>query len=234
MVAKAGAGVAGMVDPEPMVELVQQALDIFLHLDKHLNEWMNVMGPGVYGLLFAIVFAETGLVVTPFLPGDSLLFAAGALSATPGSPLSVAVLVPLLLIAGVAGDAVNYAIGARVGPKVFTRTDSRWLNQKHLHRAQAFYERYGGKTIIFARFVPIVRTFAPFVAGIGKMGYQRFAVFNVVGALAWVGGFTVAGALLGQTDAVRGRFHIIIAAIIVISVMPAVIEYFRERRRVHA
>ena len=154
------------------------------------------MGPWLYVLLFAIVFCETGLVVTPFLPGDSLLFAAGALCSVPDSGLSVWAMVVLLITAAVLGDAVNYAVGAYMGPKVFSREDSRWLNKKHLQRTHEFYEKYGGKTIILARFVPIVRTFAPFVAGVGSMTYAKFFSFNVVGAVAWVAGDAAGGLLL--------------------------------------
>jgi len=192
------------------------------------------MGGWLYGLLFAVIFCETGLVVTPFLPGDSLLFAAGALSALDGSPLSPIVLIPLLIAAGVLGDAVNYSIGLRVGPKVFSRPSSRLLNKKHLEKAHAFYERYGGKTIILARFVPIVRTFAPFVAGIGKMRYRRFFAFNVVGAALWVSLFTLGGRFFGQLPAVKKHFHLVIIVILVLSVMPIAVEIVRERRRARA
>ena len=158
-------------------------MDLFLHLDQHLNEWAGVLGPWLYLVLFAIVFCETGLVVTPFLPGDSLLFAVGALAATEGSPINVALVWMLLLVAGVLGDAVNYSIGYRLGPRVFSKTDSKIFNREHLLRTQHFYEKYGGKTIFLARFVPIIRTFAPFVAGVGRMSYPRFAMFNITGAL---------------------------------------------------
>jgi membrane-associated protein len=206
-------------------------IDVFLHLDQHLVEWSNLLGVWLYALLFAIVFCETGLVVTPFLPGDSLLFAAGALTALDGTPLQIVPMIVLLIVAAILGDAVNYSIGYRVGPKVFNRDDSIWLNKKHLLRAQAFYEKYGGKTIIFARFVPIVRTFAPFVAGIGKMGYARFATFNVVGAVVWVVSFSVAGHLFGDVPAIKRNFQYVILAIIILSVLPAVVEIWLERRR---
>jgi membrane-associated protein len=212
------------------MELIQQAIDIFLHLDTHLNELAASMGGWLYLLLFLIVFCETGLVVTPFLPGDSLLFAVGALAATPGSPLDLPLILVLLSIAAVAGDAVNYAIGYRVGPRVFSSETSRLLNKEHLLRTQAFYEKYGGKTIILARFMPIIRTFAPFVAGIGNMRYGRFALFNIVGGLVWVFSFTVAGFFFGNVPVVKRNFHYVIVAIIIISVMPPVIEYLRARR----
>src|SRR5262249_26965695 len=162
---------------------IHQAIDIFLHLDTHLNDLAGALGGWLYSVLFLIIFCETGLVVTPFLPGDSLLFAIGALAAIEGSPLQIPLILVLLSLAGVSGDAVNYAIGYRVGPRVFTSETSRLLNKRHLLRTQAFYEKYGGKTIILARFMPVVRTFAPFVAGIGKMRYARFALFNVIGGV---------------------------------------------------
>jgi membrane-associated protein len=212
------------------MEALAQLIDVFLHLDAHLAEWAGTLGPWLYALLFLIVFCETGLVVTPFLPGDSLLFAAGALCALDGSPLAVAPLALLLVTAAVAGDAVNYAIGHYLGPAVFTSERSRLLNREHLVRTHRFYERHGGKTIFLARFVPIVRTFAPFVAGIGRMRYAYFATYNVTGALAWVLSFLLAGYWFGQLPAVKRNFHVVIVAIIVISVMPMVVEYLRARR----
>lgn len=217
-----------------MEDLIATFFDLFFNLDTKLAEWANVLGPWLYLILFVIVFCETGLVVTPFLPGDSLLFAAGALAAIEGSNLRLDVIIPLLVAAGVLGDAVNYQIGYRLGPKVFYREDSRWLNKKHLIRAQTFYERYGGKTIIFARFIPIVRTFAPFVAGIGKMKYRRFFAFNIVGAVAWVVGFSVAGNLFGNIPAIKRNFQYVILAIIILSVIPAVTELYLERRKLAA
>jgi membrane-associated protein len=206
-----------------------QIIDLFLHLDRHLNEWAADLGPWLYLLLFAIVFCETGLVVTPFLPGDSLLFAVGALAAAEGSALDVKLLAFLLIAAAIAGDAVNYAIGFRLGPKVFAREDSRLLNKKHLLRTQRFYEKHGGKTIILARFVPIVRTFAPFVAGIGRMRYPRFAAFNVIGGVAWVLIFLLGGYYFGNLEPVKENFHYVIVAIVLISLLPIVIEYLRAR-----
>jgi membrane-associated protein len=185
-------------------------------------------------LLFAIVFCETGLVVTPFLPGDSLLFAVGALAASEGSPIEVGPVSALLIVAAVVGDALNYAIGKFIGPKVFTRGDSRFLKQEHLVRTQRFYEKHGGKTIILARFIPIVRTFAPFVAGIGRMHYRRFALFNVTGGIAWVALFVGAGHAFGNLPAVKRNFHYVILGIIVVSVLPAVIEWWRARREARA
>jgi len=212
------------------MDWLREVVDIFLRLDVHLNEAAASMGGWLYALLFAIVFAETGLVVTPFLPGDSLLFAVGALAATQGSPIDVVLVGVLLTVAAVLGDAVNYQVGKILGPKVFSRTDSKLLNQQHLVRAQRFYERYGGKTIVIARFVPIIRTFAPFVAGIGKMGYARFATFNVVGALVWVWSFLLIGYWFGNRPFVKQNFTLVIGVIILISVMPAVVEVVRARR----
>jgi membrane-associated protein len=212
------------------MDALLQFIDVFLHLDQHLAEWAAALGPWLYVVLFLIVFCETGLVVTPFLPGDSLLFAAGALCALDGSPMSVYVLAVLLLVAAISGDAVNYSIGRYVGPAVFTSEHSRFLNKKHLLRTQEFYERHGGKTILLARFVPIVRTFAPFVAGIGQMRYSYFATYNVVGAVAWVLSFLFAGYWFGQLPAIKRNFHVVILAIIVISILPMVFEYVRARR----
>jgi membrane-associated protein len=205
-------------------------IDIFLHLDKHLNAWAADLGAGLYGLLFLIVFCETGLVVTPFLPGDSLLFAVGALCASDGSPISLPLCVALLFAAAVIGDAVNYSIGRRLGPAVFRSEGSFLLNKKHLLRTQAFYEKHGGKTIILARFMPIIRTFAPFVAGIGEMRYPRFFSFNVIGAGAWVAGFSLLGYVFGDQPIVKRNFTLVIVAIIVLSVLPGVIEFIRARR----
>jgi membrane-associated protein len=210
------------------METIQPILDVLLHLDKHLNQWADFFGAGLYVVLFLIVFCETGLVVTPFLPGDSLLFAVGALAASTGSNLSLPVLVVLLIAAAVLGDAVNYTAGYWVGPRVFS-SDRSWLfNRKHLVRTQDFYDRHGGKTIILARFIPIVRTFAPFVAGIGKMQYGRFAFYNVTGGVVWVLIFLLGGYFLGSFEWVKNNFPVIIFAIIGISVLPVVVEYGRS------
>jgi membrane-associated protein len=208
-----------------------ELIDIFLHLDHHINHVAGLMGPWFYLLLFAIVFCETGLVVTPFLPGDSLLFAVGALAGSPESPLDVTLLAVLLIAAAILGDAVNYWLGYQIGPRVF-RSESSWLlNKHHLIKAQRFYERYGSKTIVLARFVPIIRTFAPFVAGIGKMQYRRFFIYNVVGGVAWVLIFLLGGYFLAGIPAVENNFHYIIVAIIFISVLPMLVEYLLARRR---
>ena len=213
------------------METVRQFIDIVLHLDRYLNDQVGAFGAWSYAILFLVVFCETGLVITPFLPGDSLLFATGALAASEGSPLSLPLLLIGLIVAAVAGDAVNYQIGLRVGPKVFSSEQSWLFNKKHLLRAQAFYEKYGGKTIVLARFIPIIRTFAPFVAGIGRMRYTRFAAYNVVGGATWVAIFLLAGYYLRNVPVVKDNFHIVIAAIIFISVLPAVIEVLLARTR---
>ena len=212
------------------MDLLRQAYDLFFHLDQHLNSWAGALGGWLYAVLFAIVFCETGLVVTPFLPGDSLLFAVGALAAREGSPISLPLTAVLLSAAAILGDAVNYAAGYRIGPAVFRREDSRFLNRKHLLRAHAFYEKHGGKTIILARFIPIIRTFAPFVAGVGRMSYARFALFNIAGGVVWVVAFLTAGWLFADLPLVKERFHYVILAIIILSVLPAVFEWWRARR----
>lgn len=207
-----------------------EIIDVFLHLDVHLNEWAGALGPWLYVVLFLIVFCETGLVVTPFLPGDSLLFAVGALLSVPGTPLSLSTMVVLLCVAAILGDAVNYTIGYRVGPRVFTSETSWLLNKEHLVRTQKFYDKYGGKTIVLARFMPIVRTFAPFVAGIGQMNYSRFAMFNVSGGILWVCSFLFAGYFFGAVPMVKRNFHLVIVAIVIISVLPPIFEFLRARR----
>ena len=206
-------------------------LDYFLHLDVHLGELINNYGVWTYSILFGIIFAETGFVVTPFLPGDSLLFAAGALAVK--TVLDPWLLFFLLAAAGILGDTVNYAIGHRIGPRVFTG-DVRFLKKEYLDRTHEFYERHGGKTIILARFIPIIRTFAPFVAGVGAMTYRRFILFNVVGAIVWVGLFIFLGYNFGNIPAVEENFTLVILAIIFLSVLPPIIEFFRERSKNNA
>jgi len=202
-----------------------------LHFDKHLNEMVHAIGPvAVYAVLFAIIFCETGLVVTPFLPGDSLLFAVGAICSSDNASLQLVVMIPLLIVAAVLGDAVNYWIGAKIGPKVFRSESSLFLNKKHLDRAQQFYEKYGAKTIIIARFVPIVRTFAPFVAGIGKMNFGRFWLYNVVGGTVWVTVFLVAGFWFGNIEIVKKNFFLVTLGIVAVSVIPIGIEWLKARR----
>src|SRR3954453_490318 len=209
---------------------LQQLWQTLRHLSPEtMNAFAQSTGPWLYVVLAVIIFAETGLVATPFLPGDSLLFAVGAVAAHPDSPISLPLTAALLIVAAVLGDAVNYAIGYRLGPKVFRREDSWLLNKKHLLEAQRFYEQYGGKTIILARFMPIVRTFAPFVAGIGRMNYLRFALFNVTGGVAWVLTFLLAGWGFGGPPAVQRNFKLVIVAIIVLSILPALVEVLRAR-----
>ena len=207
---------------------MEALLQTFLHLDASLNQLAASMGPWLYALLFLIIFCETGLVVTPFLPGDSLLFAVGALAAVPDAVINPWVAMVLLCIAAIAGDAVNYAIGRRIGPAVFTR-ESRLLNREHLAHTQRFYEKHGGKTLVLARFIPLVRTFAPFVAGIGQMSYARFALFNIAGGIAWGVLFIGGGYVFGNIPAVKSNFHIVIVAIILVPVAPAVIVFLRAR-----
>lgn len=213
------------------MEWIPQVLDFFLHLDAHLVRITAEYGVWTYAILFAIVFCETGLVVTPFLPGDSLLFAAGAIAAL-GS-LDPVLLGVLLGIAAILGDTVNYWIGSWIGPRAFSG-EIRFLKKEYLERTHAFYERHGGKTIILARFVPIVRTFAPFVAGVGAMNYSRFFMYNVIGAIAWVGLFIPVGYFFGNLPQVKENFSLVILAIIVISVLPIAWEVLKglaERRR---
>ena len=210
------------------MDFIRQLIDFFLHLDKHLGEIIQQYGVWTYAILTLVIFCETGLVVTPFLPGDSLLFAAGALAALPGSPLSVWVLFMLLTGAAIAGDTVNYWIGHKVGPRAF-EGKIKFLNPKHLERTHEFYEKYGGKTIIIARFVPIVRTFAPFVAGIGSMSYGTFITYNVVGGVLWVAICLFAGFFFGNLPFVKENFSVVILAIIFISVLPGVYEFVRHR-----
>ena len=210
--------------------MLDTLIEIFFHLDVHLNEWILWCGPWIYLLLFLIVFCETGLVVTPFLPGDSLLFALGTIAATENAALGLPLLALTLCIAAVLGDAANYAVGRHIGPKIFQSETGRWLNKKHLVATQQFYEKHGGKTIIMARFMPIIRTFAPFVAGIGTMTYGRFALFNVTGGLLWVLSLLLAGYFFGNIPVVKENFETVILGIIVVSLLPMVIRLMRSRR----
>jgi membrane-associated protein len=211
------------------VELIRNLIELILHLDKHLNVIILTYGVWTYLLLFFVIFLETGLVVTPFLPGDSLLFAAGSFAAL-GS-LNVGLLFVLLAAAAIGGDTANYWIGHFVGPKVFSREDVPLLNKEYLDRTHRFYEKHGGKTIIIARFIPIIRTFAPFVAGIGKMNYWRFISYNVIGGLAWIALFTFGGYFFGNIPFVKRNFTIVILAIIFISLAPVMIEFLSHRLR---
>jgi len=210
------------------MEFINQVIDFVLHLDTHLGHLIQQYHNWIYAILFTIIFCETGLVVTPFLPGDSLLFAAGAFAAA-GS-LKLAWLLLLLAAAAILGDTANYWIGHYVGPKVFHKEKTRFFKKKYLERTHAFYEKYGGQTIIIARFVPIIRTFAPFVAGIGRMTYWRFISFNVIGGLAWVALFVLAGYFFGNLPFVKKNFSLVIMAIILISLVPGIVEYLRHRK----
>ena len=204
-----------------------ELLDFILHVDDHLLEFITNYGVWIYGILFLIIFVETGLVVMPFLPGDSLLFAAGALAASTGA-MDPWVLIPLLFLAAVLGDTLNYHIGKYIGPRVF-EIESRFINKKHLHATQKFFEKHGGKTIIFARFVPFARTFAPFVAGAGSMNYKYFLTYNVVGAAIWISSFVILGYLFGNMPIVKDNFTHLIFGIIILSVLPGVIGFIRQK-----
>jgi membrane-associated protein len=211
------------------MELVAALWDFVVHLDAHLAAFVAQHGTWVYALLFAIVFTETGMVVMPFLPGDSLLFVVGALAAAGG--MDIASVMSVLVVAALTGDNVNYWIGRWAGPKVFRAEESRWFSRKYLERTHAFYERHGGKAIIIARFVPIVRTYVPFVAGIGTMSYARFLGFSVVGALLWVVSLCQAGYWFGNIPAVKDNLGAVIVVIVAVSVMPIAVQYLRARRR---
>ncbi len=206
--------------------ILNNFIDFFLHLDKNLAIITQNYGAITYVLLFLIIFCETGLVITPFLPGDSLLFAAGALASIPNAMLNVVFLFILLSFAAILGDSINYWIGNHVGERVFNEK-SRFFKKEHLTRTQNFYEKYGGKTIIIARFIPIIRTFAPFVAGVGKMNYKRFLAYNIIGGILWVALFIFAGYFFGTLPFVKNNFSLIIIAIIIISIVPALFEYLR-------
>jgi len=210
------------------MEYIIQFIDFFIHLDKYLPMVIQRLGVWAYVIMYLVIFCETGLVVTPILPGDSLLFALGAIAAQ--GALNIEFLLISLCIAAIAGDTVNYAIGNFLGPKVFHYPDSRFFKKEHLIRTHQFYEKHGGKTIIIARFIPIIRTFAPFVAGIGTMKYTRFITFNIVGGLAWICAFLLAGFFFGGIPAVKKNFTLVIIAIIIISVLPGVFEFWRQRR----
>lgn len=212
------------------MEIIQSIIDFILHIDQHLVDIVSNYKTWTYLILFLIIFAETGLVVTPFLPGDSLLFAAGAIVAKPESGLNIFVLCGILIVAAFLGDLVNYHIGDYIGPRAFSGR-YRLLKKEYLERTQAFYNKYGGKTIIYARFVPIVRTFAPFVAGVGTMPYSRFASYNIIGGVLWVASFLFLGFFFGGIPVIKSNFTYVIFAIILLSIMPPVIEVFKEKRR---
>ena len=210
------------------MDLLKTVIEFVLHIDRHLSAIIQQFGAWTYAILFAVIFIETGLVIMPFLPGDSLLFAAGTFAAL--GALDVRLLIAFLAVAAVIGDTVNYWIGHRIGEKAFSREDARFFKKEYLDRTHAFYEKHGGKTIIIARFVPIIRTFAPFVAGIGKMSYGRFLSFNVIGGVGWVVLLVGTGYFFGNIPFVRKNFSIAILAIILISTVPIAVEYFRHRK----
>jgi membrane-associated protein len=211
------------------MELLAQFIDIVLHLDKHLAMLVQQYGLWIYGILFVIVFAETGFVVTPFLPGDSLLFVAGALAAIGEGGMNIATLIGVLGAAAVLGNMVNYQIGRYLGPKVFHWENSRFFNKTALEKTHAFYEKHGGKTLVISRFLPLFRTFAPFVAGIGAMSYARFTIFNLIGGLGWVVSLCLTGFWFGNMPWIRQNLSLVIVAIIVISLVPLVVGYVRHR-----
>jgi membrane-associated protein len=219
-----------LLPPGVKLVILHSLINIFLHLDRYLSVVIQNYGAWTYLILFLIIFCETGLVVTPFLPGDSLLFAAGTFAAS-GS-MQVELLFPLLSMAAIGGNTVNYWIGYRIGPKIFQKKNVRFLNKEYLDRTHRFYEKHGGKTIVIARFIPIIRTFAPFVAGVGFMTHWRFTFYNVTAGIAWVGLFLFAGYYFGRLPMVRNNFSLAIVAIIFVSVLPGLIEYLRHRYRI--
>ena len=212
-----------------MLDAIRYLTDFVLHLDRHLDTIIQQYGVWTYLILFLIIFCETGLVVTPILPGDSLLFAVGTFAAR--GALDVGLVLLLLSVAAVAGDSANYAIGYRVGPQIFRKEGVRFLNREYLDRTHRFYERHGAKTIVIARFVPIIRTFAPFVAGIGRMSYARFITYNVAGGVGWIATLVLGGYAFGNIPVVRQNFTLVIFAIIALSILPGVIEFLRQRSR---
>ncbi|HMS22773.1 MAG TPA: DedA family protein [Candidatus Levybacteria bacterium] len=209
------------------MEILTNIVNLFLHIDDQLAYIINLLGPLTYVVLFGVVFAETGLVITPFLPGDSLLFAAGALSGL--GYLNIAVLYLSLLAAAILGDSLNYWIGNKIGPRVFARENSRVFKKEYLEKTREFYEKHGGKTIILARFIPIIRTFAPFVAGVGKMNYKSFLIYNVTGAFLWVTSFVFAGYFFGGLPFMQKNFHYAVVIIVFISLIPVVYEFVKHR-----
>jgi membrane-associated protein len=211
------------------MDLIRQLIDVVLHLDRHLSTIIQDYGGWTYLILFLIIFCETGLVVTPILPGDSLLFAIGTFAAR--GALDVSLVLLLLSLAAVAGDTVNYAIGYRVGPQIFSREGVRFLNREYLDRTHRFYERYGAKTIVIARFVPVIRTFAPFVAGIGRMSYGRFVTYNVAGGVGWIACLVLGGYAFGNIPVVKENFTLALFVIIALSIVPGAVEFLRHRAR---
>jgi membrane-associated protein len=214
------------------MEMILSLIDFFIHLDRYLGSLLQHFGGWTYLVLFLVIFCETGLVVTPILPGDSLLFALGAFAANPylKGPLELELLLMTLIMAAILGDTVNYAIGKFLGPRVFHYENSRFFRKEYLERTHQFYEKFGGKTIVIARFMPIIRTFAPFVAGIGRMTYRKFAFFNITGGVLWIASFLLGGYYFGNIKAVKENFTFVLLIIVVISVLPGFIEYMRQRQ----
>jgi len=210
------------------MDLIQLLIDIVLHVDKFIDHQVTLWGAWMYVVLFLVIFCETGLVVTPFLPGDSLLFAAAAVAARTGSPLNVWMLLAVMITAAVVGDTVNYWIGVKLGPRLLRKPDSRIFRKEYLDRTHAFFERYGGKAIILGRFVPFVRTFAPFLAGVGRMDYRKFLEFNVVGGILWVGLFVAAGYFFGRIPAVEENLTLVLFGVVIVTTIPIIIEYVRS------
>ena len=209
------------------MEYITQFIELFLHLDKSLSTVIQTYGSTTYIILFLVILCETGLVVLPFLPGDSLLFAAGAFAAK--GDMNIATLFMTLCVAAILGDSINYEVGRLIGPRIAQREKSRYVNKEHIAKTHQFYEKYGAKTIIIARFIPIIRTIAPFVAGLGAMSYKKFLQYNVIGGIAWVAICLFAGYLFGNIPLVKQNFTMVILAIISVSILPAVIEYIRHR-----
>lgn len=212
------------------MDSLHSLFDSILHIDLYLNAFVSTYGFWTYLALFAVIFCETGLIVTPFLPGDSLLFAAGSISAQPANPLNIFILFLLLFAASLLGNQVNYLVGKAVGPKVFTMNDSWFFNKKHLHETHLFYEKHGGKTLVFARFIPIVRTFAPFIAGIGQMQLLHFSLYNIVSALLWIGSLLSLGYFMGSIPIVKQHFAIVIYGIIILSLLPPIIAFLKSKK----
>lgn len=206
-------------------------LELFRNLPGQLQLWAAAYGPGLYAILFLIIFAETGLVVTPLLPGDSLLFAVGALLARDLPGLDIWIMIPLLWSAALLGDVVNYHVGQWIAPRLFKSYNARWLNKKHLIRTQEFFNKHGGRAVVLARFMPIVRTYAPFVAGLSGMKFSRFLMFSVGGGFAWISSFTLLGFFFGNIPTIQSNFHYVILAIIVVSLLPVAVEFIRARRQ---
>lgn len=210
---------------------IQHLIDYILHIDVYLNAFVSTYGFWTYLALFAVIFCETGLIVTPFLPGDSLLFAAGSIAAQPGNPMNIMLLFVLLFMASILGNQVNFLVGRAIGPRVFSAKRSWLLNPKHLHDTHAFYEKHGGKTIILARFIPIIRTFAPFIAGIGRMRSLHFTLFNLISAILWIGSLLSLGYYLGSIPLIKENFSLVIYGVIAISILPPIIALISKNRR---